>query len=122
VQVIHYAKITPDEITRLEQEVSGQQNLGDVIRWARSYPAGKFVPTVIASVIVQDEFTHDSVVPFRYGLVSVYDTTCLSGIMAVAVWTRNPTADEILGMRPASGWQLRPSILMGGDRVVGHAG
>jgi len=40
-----------------------------------SHPAGTFIPQVVADVIVQDEFTHDVVVPWREGLVLVYDTT-----------------------------------------------
>ena len=37
--------------------------------------SGEFVPQVVADVIVQDEFTHDVLIPWREGLVLVYDTT-----------------------------------------------
>jgi hypothetical protein len=46
-----------------------------VMAWALSHPPGTFIPSVVAEVIVQDEFTHDVIVPWREGLVLVYDTT-----------------------------------------------
>lgn len=58
----------------LAEGSTNQENLTDLMRWAlsrREY----FIPTVIANVIVQDEFTHDVIVPWREGLVLVYDTT-----------------------------------------------
>ena len=60
---------------RSKAELPDQQNLKDVMNWALSYPVGTFMPQVVADVIVQDEFTHDVVVPWREGLVLVYDTT-----------------------------------------------
>jgi hypothetical protein len=33
------------------------------------------LPEVVAEVIVQDEFTHDAIVPWREPLVLVYGTT-----------------------------------------------
>jgi hypothetical protein len=41
--------------------------------------------------------------------------------MAVAVWDRVPTPDELLKARLEKGWQPRPSLLKEGDVVVGHA-
>jgi hypothetical protein len=45
------------------------------MRWALSHPPGTFLPEVVAAVVLQDEFTHDVIVPWRDGLVLVYDTT-----------------------------------------------
>ena len=75
MRVINYANLEPEEIARLESELSGQQNLDDVMKWALSHPEGIFIPSVVAQVVVQDEFTHDVLVPYRDGLVLVYDTT-----------------------------------------------
>ncbi len=75
MRVVNYANLPPEEIVRLESELAGQENLNDVMKWALSYPAGTFIPSVVANVIVQDEFTHDVIVPYRDGLVLVYDTT-----------------------------------------------
>jgi len=46
-----------------------------LMAWALSHPRGIFIPSVVAEVIVQDEFTHDVIVPWRDGLVRIYDTT-----------------------------------------------
>lgn len=60
-------------IADIEAAVMKQENLLDVMRWATSDP-DSFVPAVVANVVVQDEFTHDVIVPWR-DLVLVYDTT-----------------------------------------------
>jgi hypothetical protein len=75
MRVVNHGNLLPEEITRIESELSGQQNLNDVMNWALSHPKGTFIPSVVAHVIVQDEFTHDVIVPYRDGLVLVYDTT-----------------------------------------------
>ena len=75
MNVINRAGLSPARLAEVGGELSGQHNLNDVLRWASGRPAGEFVPTVVAEVVVQDEFTHDVVVPWRDGLVLVYDTT-----------------------------------------------
>jgi hypothetical protein len=75
MRVVNHANLSPEQIAQLEGELSGQQNLNDVMKWALSYPKGIFIPSVVANVVVEDEFTHDVIVPWRDGLVLVYDTT-----------------------------------------------
>ena len=75
MRVVNHANLSPEQIARIERELSGQENLNDVMKWALSQPIGIFIPPVVANVIVQDEFTHDVIVPYRDGLVLVYDTT-----------------------------------------------
>ena len=75
MRVVNHANLLPEQIVQIEQELSGQDNLNDVMKWALSQPKGIFIPSVVANVIVQDEFTHDVIVPYRNGLVLVYDTT-----------------------------------------------
>lgn len=75
MRVLNYANLLPEELARIERELSSQQNLGDVMGWALAHPAGTFIPSVVANVVVQDEFTHDVIVPWRDNLVLVYDTT-----------------------------------------------
>ena len=74
MRLTNQSKIPADRIAEIDAAISGQENLQDVMRWALSDPAA-FVPQVVANVVVQDEFTHDVVVPWRDGLVLVYDTT-----------------------------------------------
>ena len=73
--VLNHAKLSPETIAEIEGELSAQENLKDMMAWALSRPRDTFVPSVVADVIVQDEFTHDVLVPWRNGLVLVYDTT-----------------------------------------------
>ncbi len=74
MRIRNQSKIPTEIIAELEAAISEQENLQDVMRWALSDAAG-FIPQVVADVVVQDEFTHDVVVPWRNGLALVYDTT-----------------------------------------------
>jgi hypothetical protein len=74
MRLVNQSKLPAKRIAELEAEIPEQENLQDLMRWALSDP-GSFVPQVVADVVVQDEFTHDVVVPWRGGLVLVYDTT-----------------------------------------------
>ena len=75
MRVINHANLDPEQIAKIGVELSEQHDLGDVMNWAMSQAKGTFIPSVVADVIVQDEFTHDVIVPWRDGLVLVYDTT-----------------------------------------------
>lgn len=75
MRVTDHAHLPPEQLAEIEAELSGQQNLHDVMKWALFHPPGVFIPSVVADVIVQDEFTHDVIVPWRDGLVLVYDAT-----------------------------------------------
>ena len=75
MRVANHANLSSDALANIAAELSGQENLKDVMSWALSSRSGAFTPTVVAEVIVQDEFTHDVVVPWRDGLVLIYDTT-----------------------------------------------
>ena len=54
----------------MERDVAPLRSLEQVVRWAfRQTP-----PSDVADVVVQDEFTHDVVIPWR-GVHLVFDTT-----------------------------------------------
>ena len=74
MRIVNQSKLPTDIIVEIEAAISEQENLQDVMRWAMSDPAG-FIPQMVANVVVQDEFTHDVIVPWRNELVLVYDTT-----------------------------------------------
>ena len=69
MRVLNHANLSAPAMSRIESELADQENLKDVMNWALSCPPGAFVPQVVAEVILQDEFTHDVIVPWRYGLV-----------------------------------------------------
>ncbi|HYW69595.1 MAG TPA: hypothetical protein VE961_01085 [Pyrinomonadaceae bacterium] len=75
MRVLNHANLSADAVAQIANDVSGQENLKDVMSWALSAPPGMFIPSVVSEVVVQDEFTHDVIVPWRDGLVLVYDTT-----------------------------------------------
>ena len=75
MRVLNHANLSPQRLAEIESELRDQQNLKDMMSWALSYPQGTFWPQVVADVVVQDEFIHDVVIPWREGLVLVYDTT-----------------------------------------------
>ena len=57
-----------DELTRA---VRGHRTLEDVVRWGlEAHPA-----RIVANVVVQDEFTHDVVLPYADNVWLVYDAT-----------------------------------------------
>lgn len=51
--------------------VKPQRTLEEVVRWGLAQKP----PLLIQDVVVQDEYTHDVVIPYRDGLYLVYDTT-----------------------------------------------
>lgn len=55
-------------------ELKQHRSLQDLLRWAERQPEGMLTPGAISDLIVQDEFTHDLVVPWR-NLFIVYGTT-----------------------------------------------
>ncbi|HEY6331132.1 MAG TPA: hypothetical protein VI756_17525 [Blastocatellia bacterium] len=121
MKLLNYANVSTTELAQVEAEVSGQRTLEDVL--TQGFPQARSTrrPAVVTDVVVQDEFTHDVVVPWLGNLVLVYGTTCLGGITGVSLWDHQPTADELLAKRVANGWQPTPSGLKEGDRVLGHA-
>ena len=75
MRLVNQCNLSAERIAEIEAQVSSQQNLKDVMNWALSDPSGAFAPQVVSEVVVQDEFTHDVAVPWRDGLLLVYDTT-----------------------------------------------
>ena len=75
MRVVNHGNLSTDSLADIAKELEAQENLKDVMAWAFSRPRGMFLPSVVDEVIVQDEFTHDVIVPWREGLVLVYDTT-----------------------------------------------
>ncbi|GEL73301.1 hypothetical protein [Myxococcus virescens] len=65
------ASLPHEARSALEQELASLTLLQDVVRWGfASSP-----PRDVTEVIVQDEFTHDVVMPWMEGSYLVFDTT-----------------------------------------------
>jgi hypothetical protein len=75
MQVINRASLTADSLAEIRRELGEPHSLLEVLSWAKSQPPESLTPQVVAGVVTQDEYTHDVIVPWRDGLVLVYDTT-----------------------------------------------
>ena len=70
------AKERTDPLARdLAAEVARFETLSEVIAWGRAVPGRTSAPEVITDVVVQDEFTHDAIVPVRADLIVVVGAT-----------------------------------------------
>ena len=56
-------------------EVAEHSTLEQVLKWGFAQPASVVHPHIIKEVVIQDEYSHDVIVPWRGGLVLVYGTT-----------------------------------------------
>ncbi|ATB49517.1 hypothetical protein [Corallococcus macrosporus] len=71
VPLTDHASLTADARAALEKALAPLTLLQDVVRWGfASTP-----PRDVTEVIVQDEFTHDVVMPWDQGSYLVFDTT-----------------------------------------------
>ena len=68
---IDRASLDPTERAALEMWTERQRTLEEVVRWGLLLRP----PSLIVDVVVQDEYTHDVVMPYKNGLYLVYDTT-----------------------------------------------
>lgn len=65
------AALSPEQRDALAKELAPLTGLQDVVRWGfASTP-----PRDVVEVVVQDEFTHDVVLPWKDGGYLVFDTT-----------------------------------------------
>jgi hypothetical protein len=65
------AQVSRELHVSLEREVLNLGSLQEVVRWAFALKP----PRDIADVIVQDEYSHDVVIPWIDNLVLAFDTT-----------------------------------------------
>ena len=75
MRVENHAGLTPEQVAALESELGPLRNLLDVMKWGLAQPAGTLSPQVVAEVVMQDEFSHDAIVPWRENLFLVFGAT-----------------------------------------------
>ena len=73
MRVVNRAGLSPAQLASVEEELPEHNSLRDVVNWGLAQAA--CTPQVVAEVVVQDEFSHDVIVPWRDGLFLVYGTT-----------------------------------------------
>ena len=72
--VTNLSSLSAEEFDAISAEVAGHRGLNQVLAWASKKPRNEIHPQIVSEVIVQDEFTHDVIVPYR-NVFLVYDTT-----------------------------------------------
>jgi hypothetical protein len=64
-----------DEIFQpIAEELEQHRSLLDILKWARMQPQSLLHPEIISELVIQDEFTHDLVIPWN-DLYFVYGST-----------------------------------------------
>ena len=71
VPLIDYAGLDALMLQALAKAVATQTTLERALDWGRSHTP----PLNVETILTQDEYTHDVVVPFEGGCYLVYDTT-----------------------------------------------
>jgi len=71
MRLANRAALPAARLAALERALPAQGTLSEVVRWAALHEPA----LLVADVIAMDELTHDVLVPWRDGLVLVYDTT-----------------------------------------------
>ena len=71
MEVTPEGAVAPDVLVAVAETVASHSSLAAVVAWT----AAPRVPRMIAKILVQDEFTHDVVVPWGGDVYLVYDTT-----------------------------------------------
>ena len=75
MQVTNRASLSSQQISQIESELAEHRTMAAVLDWGFKQPPGTVLPQIVADVIVEDEYSHDVIVPWRDGLVIVYGTT-----------------------------------------------
>jgi hypothetical protein len=73
-KVKNRANLSEKDFETISTDLKQHQSLQDLLRWAERQPEGMLIRGAISELIVQDEFTHDLVVPWQ-NLFIVYGTT-----------------------------------------------
>ena len=75
MQVTNRANLSAENLAQIQSEFGEHRTLTDVLNWGFRQTAGSVHPQIISDVIVQDEYSHDVIVPWRDGLAIVYGST-----------------------------------------------
>ncbi len=75
MRIINHAELPAETHAALESELPAHGTLLEVMQWAATQHLPNGAALSVANVITQDEYTLDIVMPWRDGLVLVYDAT-----------------------------------------------
>ena len=69
MMLYNYAGLADDELHAIETLVSGHKTLDKIVMWSATHGYQ------IATMLAQDEFSHDIVVAYARGIYLAYDAT-----------------------------------------------
>jgi hypothetical protein len=75
MKVTNRTALSTAEFVDVRRALPEHENLQQVMTWALADQSGAFTPGVVSQVIVQDEFSHDVIIPWRNALTLVFETT-----------------------------------------------
>jgi len=65
MKVVNRANLPPESFEPIAKDLQSHHSLLDILKWASNQPAGILRPEIISDLVVQDEFTHDLVIPWK---------------------------------------------------------
>lgn len=71
IELFDLAGAAPAALAAIQGELESLHNLGDILSWARTLAPPVNAPTVVT----QDEYTHDVLVPWGDALTLAFDVT-----------------------------------------------
>lgn len=71
MHIVDRVGLSPRERDRIARLVEGHTSLDRVVAWGLAADP----PRLVADVVIQDEYTHDVVIPHESGRYLVYDAT-----------------------------------------------
>jgi hypothetical protein len=74
MKVQNRANLENEIFQPIAEELQQHRSLLDILKWARKQPENLLHPEIISELVIQDEFTHDLVIPWN-GLYFVYGST-----------------------------------------------
>ena len=74
MKILNEGTISPEKFEQIKEVLPTAENLLQIMNWIKFQPKSDFIPQIVAEVVVQDEFTHDVIIPFR-DVFLVFDTT-----------------------------------------------
>lgn len=75
VEIVDKSNVDVAELAGLASSLSTVETLSDILSWARNLPDGDVSREIVSDIVIQDEYTHDIVVPWKSRYALVLDAT-----------------------------------------------
>jgi hypothetical protein len=75
MSIVDYASLSPSDLAEISSSVARHETLESVISWTQTVHGKGALRRLLDTMIPQDEFTFDVIVPWRDSITLVFDTT-----------------------------------------------